>query len=220
MFLFNNSSKISYAGKVLLDDGNLGFLVTPRGIPKLSKTKGIFGVDNDCFNIKSYSEEKFLKLLEAVSKFENVKERCKFVNAPDVLNDFEETLKLYYNWYSIIKIKYNLPISIVLQDGANIDNIPWDYIDAIFVGGSTEFKLSENVRTIIKEAQLQKKWVHVGRVNTKRRLAYCKLLEVDSVDGSSFARFENATLPVFELINKCSDREMLKIYAEKIYKFK
>lgn len=40
------------------------------------------------------------------------------------------------------------------------------------------------------------KWVHVGRVNTLRRFAWCEALGVDSIDGSGFARFTRTRLPM------------------------
>jgi hypothetical protein len=38
--------------------------------------------------------------------------------------------------------------------------------------------------------------VHVGRVNTLRRITWFKALGVDSIDGSGFARFTCARLPM------------------------
>jgi hypothetical protein len=49
---------------------------------------------------------------------------------------------------------------------------------------------------LIREAKWRGKWVHVGRVNTLRRIAWCKALGVDSIDGSGFARFTRARLPM------------------------
>ena len=58
----------------------------------------------------------------------------------------------------------------------------------IFVGGDTEWK----ERTIGAWAALGRKvgcWVHVGRVNTCRRIAICTAEDVTSFDGSSASRF-------------------------------
>jgi len=72
--------------------------------------------------------------------------------------------------------------------------VPWGRFQALFVGGSTRWKLGPHAATLIREAKWCAKWVHVGRVNTLRRIAWCKALGVDSIDGSGFARFTRARL--------------------------
>jgi EAL domain-containing protein (putative c-di-GMP-specific phosphodiesterase class I) len=64
--------------------------------------------------------------------------------------------------------------------------LPPDY-DWLFIGGSTEFKLGSTARECIKAAKSAGKKVHVGRVNTARRLNYCKMVGADTVDGTCIA---------------------------------
>ncbi len=59
--------------------------------------------------------------------------------------------------------------------------LPELWIDAVGV------KLSEAARLCVEEARLAGKWVHVGRVNSWRRLALVASWNVDSVDGSYLA---------------------------------
>ncbi len=58
----------------------------------------------------------------------------------------------------------------------------------LFVGGSTEFKLS----TMGMWAKLAREfgaWCHVGRVNSARRIQRCASCGVDSFDGTSASKF-------------------------------
>lgn len=58
----------------------------------------------------------------------------------------------------------------------------------IFVGGSTDWKL----RTLNAWAALGRKagcWVHVGRVNSQRRIFACSVAGATSFDGTSASRF-------------------------------
>jgi EAL domain-containing protein (putative c-di-GMP-specific phosphodiesterase class I) len=50
--------------------------------------------------------------------------------------------------------------------------------------------------SLVREAKERGMWVHVGRVNTLQRICWCMALGVDSIDGSGFARFTRARLPV------------------------
>jgi hypothetical protein len=58
----------------------------------------------------------------------------------------------------------------------------------IFVGGSTSWKIN----TMALWGALGRSvgcWVHVGRVNTARRMQMCAMAGVDSVDGTSASRY-------------------------------
>ena len=82
-----------------------------------------------------------------------------------------------------------LCLALVAQDGLENFTIPWDDIGAIFIGGSTKWKLSIHVRHIIKAAQALGMWVHIGRVNDPSRFRYFKELGADSVDGSGISQY-------------------------------
>jgi hypothetical protein len=66
----------------------------------------------------------------------------------------------------------------------------------IFVGGSTAWKL----RTLPLWGTLAAEmgcWLHVGRINTARRITLCSLVGATSFDGTSVSRFAS-TLPLLE----------------------
>jgi len=87
----------------------------------------------------------------------------------------------------------------VLQNGIRgRRDVPWDRISAVFIGGDDEFKEDAVVTLkLIPEARRRGKWVHMGRVNGRRRLRLALLADVDSVDGSSLARFSRTWIPKF-----------------------
>ncbi len=159
-----------------------GFLLTvgsSRAIP--ADYSGDIGVDNGCFS--GFREKEFRKLLGLARRHERL---IRFVAAPDVVADGAATLALFDQWRQIIREQHQLPVALVLQDGMTGRDIPWPLLDAVFVGGSTEWKLSRVAEELIREAQRRGKWVHVGRVNTRCRITRFRELSVDSIDGTGF----------------------------------
>lgn len=117
------------------------------------------------------------------------RDRCLFVAVPDVLGCWRSTL-LRWNFYAPWLEATGLPLAYVLQDGQPYDTLPeaaW-----YFLGGSTEFKLSEHAANLLLYVQLLGARVHVGRVNSAKRIRRFGALGVDSVDGtcSRFAGLE------------------------------
>jgi len=56
--------------------------------------------------------------------------------------------------------------------------------DALFVGGTTQYKLGPETAECIRWAKRLGLWVHVGRVNSLTRFKYFQLLGADSCDGT------------------------------------
>lgn len=147
----------------------------------------IWAADNDCFQgLHAVRWMRFLaKIVESGS-------RPRFVACPDVVADAYETWRLYSLWAPVLR-SLGLPVALVLQDGLekfkNAARLPstWDEIDAVFVGGSTKWKEGEHVVALIQEAKTRGKWVHVGRVNSLRRIQRFAELGADSFDGSGFS---------------------------------
>ena len=116
------------------------------------------------------------------------KSDCLFVAAPDCVGNAKRTMELFEQWKPRLA---GWPVAYVLQDGQDQVPVPWDEISAIFVGGSTEFKMGLQVMLLIREAQARGKWVHVGRVNTPPRVKWFLDLEVDSIDGTGGSRYSH-----------------------------
>jgi hypothetical protein len=111
---------------------------------------------------------------------------CLFATAPDVVADAVATLARSRPYLAQIR-EMGFPVAFVAQDGINDIQVPWDEIDALFIGGTTWFKYSGACREVVKAAKQQGKWTHVGRVNSYGRLCYCFGMGVDSVDGNDLA---------------------------------
>ena len=72
--------------------------------------------------------------------------------------------------------------------------MPWPYFDALFIGGSTEFKMGDVAQGLVRYARARSKWVHMGRVNSFRRVRYAKAIGCNSVDGTKFSWFRDTYL--------------------------
>lgn len=162
----------------------LGYMVTPRkrGRPSfISKGDLLWCADNDVFNGK-FDASVFVPWLMTLTGFSG---RCAFVAAPDVVANARETLKRFSWWGKSIR-GLGFPVALVLQDGMVNSGIPWSDLDAVFVGGSTEWKMSQDAIRLLIEARARGKWCHVGRVNSHKRMFHFWDF-ADSFDGTGFA---------------------------------
>jgi hypothetical protein len=100
---------------------------------------------------------------------------------------------LFEEWYDDLNAVLQ-PLALVAQDGLTTDRVPWRQIDALFIGGTTEFKMGDTARELVAEAQRHGKWVHMGRVNGHRRIRYAKAIGCDSFDGTSLSWFRDRWL--------------------------
>lgn len=123
---------------------------------------------------------------------------CLFIVAPDklavladgtVIGDAQGTLDQFPEWAAEIKAA-GFPVAFVAQDGLEnlLDLVPWDLVDVLFLGGSTEWKLGEGARICTAAAKARGKRVHMGRVNSYKRLALAQSWGVDTADGT-FLKF-------------------------------
>lgn len=144
-----------------------------------------WAADNECYTLgDSFDPDRYIRSLKRTAK--RWANSCLFATAPDVVGDAMSTLGKFPEWRDTIH-DIGLPVALVAQDGLENLPVPWAEFEAIFIGGTTDWKLSQDVRDLIADAKLHDKWVHVGRVNSQKRLAYCIKLGVDSVDGTEWA---------------------------------
>jgi hypothetical protein len=163
---------------------NLGRLVQPRHYSSIERTAhaGVpWAADNDGFN--GVNESAFRAMLERLRGLPG----CLFVAAPDVYCDAPATLANFARWRRELD---GFPVALVAQNGMRPADVPWSEIDALFIGGDDAFKLGPAGERLARVARERGKWLHVGRVNTMRRLRYCATLRADSVDGSKWARWK------------------------------
>lgn len=172
---------------------NLGRLIQPRHTSSIAKTAaaGIpWAADNDCF--QGLDEHKYRLMLDNIAGLPG----CLFVTVPDVVGDAAATFDLFDAWIGELEAR-DLPAALVAQDGLEnmLERVEWDRIVAVFIGGSTEWKEGEHAAEIAREAAARGKWVHWGRVNTRRRFDLIVATgAASSFDGSKFARFRKTYL--------------------------
>src|SRR6516225_10366818 len=76
----------------------------------------------------------------------------------------------------------------VAQNGQERLPVPWDEFSVLFIGGDDEWKLGEPERDLAAEARLRGKRIHMGRVNSLKRMRYARAIGCDSADGT-FIRY-------------------------------
>lgn len=159
-----------------------GFISTPD-IGNRIAPGVVWAADNGRFNSpEHYSDERYLRWLSRQPK-----DQALFATAPDVVADHAATVEMSRPMLPRIR-DAGYPAAFCAQDGATVDAIPWEEFDALFIGGSTDWKLSQAAAELIAEGKRRGKWCHVGRVNSYRRLRLAAVLGADSVDGT-FLRF-------------------------------
>jgi hypothetical protein len=165
---------------------HLGHLMTPNvgnRVETMLKSGLPWAADNGAFS--GFDAERFTAFLGRIG----FKPRCLFVAVPDVVFDFQNTLRMFAEWAPIVRSITGQPVAFVGQDGAESAVLPWAGMDVWFVGGSTEWKLSQASIDLMREAKERDKWVHVGRVNSLSRLTWAYDHGADSVDGSSMSKY-------------------------------
>lgn len=167
---------IYMAPRIAPDD--YGYIATPHGQVGVHHLTRIWCGDNQVFT-KKFNPTKFFAWLRYALPY---RQWCKFICCPDVVGDSAATLRQYPHFAGAIHA-LGYPVAIAAQDGMLPSDIPCD-AQALFVGGSTTWKLGDASIAIIREAQRRGMWVHVGRVNTPGRWGNCEGLRVDSVDGT------------------------------------
>jgi hypothetical protein len=121
--------------------------------------------------------------------------RCLFATAPDVLGDAAATIERSAPFVYRIRASFGLPVALVAQDGLEHLDVPWTWFDVLFLGGSTSWKLGPAARGLAAEAKARGKRVHMGRVNSLKRLRYADAIGCDSADGTHVAHGPDVNLP-------------------------
>jgi hypothetical protein len=162
----------------------LGILLAPANgntVASVVKTGLPWAIDNGAYT--GFEEALFLRLLDRAQGQPN----CLFVVAPDVVANAKATLAQWPWWAALIRSR-GLPVAFVGQDGQEDYPLP-DDMGAYFVGGSTRWKLSQASADLCREAKRRSLYLHVGRVNSLRRLRTAYNFGADSIDGSGYSKF-------------------------------
>jgi len=166
-------------------DPRVGYLLTPRNPNSLASilATGLpWAADNGCY--AGFDPAGFGDYLGRIAH----QPRCLFVCVPDCVGNALGTLWQFWFWRSRVAAA-GQPLAFVGQDGAEDLHVPWGQFAVWFIGGSTAWKLSGASADLAREAKARGKYIHMGRVNSLRRLQAAYDMGCDSVDGSSYSRW-------------------------------
>lgn len=170
-------------------NGDLGQMCTPAE-RRMPLDDVDWAADNGCFSAKGYpGEPKWLAWLKKLLPWQD---RCLFAVAPDLFNpDLGNdmglaSLERSRPWLPVIR-ELGYPVALVAQNGLLSDDVPWDEIDVIFLGGTTEWKISADANRLTLAAKAHGKRVHMGRVNSARRWRLAEVFGCDTADGTFIA---------------------------------
>lgn len=173
---------IYLSGKKVECTSNIGVMLSFNAGKQSIHGHDIFAADNGCFvQGDKYTDEGFLIWLAKLNR-----KNCLFAVAPDVVGNADETKHRAYPMLPKIR-DLGFKAAFVCQDGELSSTLDWSRFDAIFIGGSTEWKLSQAAADLVAEGKKRKKWVHMGRVNSFQRMRLAKAIGCDSVDGTMLA---------------------------------
>jgi hypothetical protein len=178
-----------------MESGIIGMIDQPNqnkvtGVEAGHAVGTLWCADNGCFSDKWDKAKWWRFLVDNAHRADT----CLFAVAPDVVGDAWRT--------GIRALPYIEPmralgyrVAWVAQDGQQNHPLPWLGIDALFIGGTTDWKLGPHARALVAEAKRRGKWVHMGRVNSQRRFEYARAIGCDSADGTYLTFGPDTNLP-------------------------
>lgn len=153
--------KFLYSSSGELHPGFIGAFTSPSyGVSRSIKSGCLWAGDNGAF--KGFDKDKFFSWLK---RLEVYRDKCLFISVPDFVGNSDKTKEMFYEYENQLQ---GWPLAFVCQDGVLVSDIPKN-ISAIFIGGSTKWKLSKEVYPLIKWGLDNNKHIHIGRVNYFKR---------------------------------------------------
>ncbi len=123
--------------------GELGQMCTPA--ERRTPLDGVtWAADNGCYGKGYPGDAGYLAWLDAQRPHAG---RCLFATAPDVVGDAAATLIRSAPFFAPIRA-LGYPAALVAQNGLTPDMVPWDDIDALFLGGLRECVPCDYIRPL------------------------------------------------------------------------
>lgn len=170
--------------------GHLGQICTPAAgnvvLPGVA-----WCADNGVFGNTYPGDDAYLDWLGARAW---AADRCAFAVAADVVCDAAATLRRSAPLLPLIR-RAGYPAALAAQNGLERLVVPWADFDVLFLGGDTDWKLSPHARRLAADARAHGKRVHMGRVNSRRRLQAAAHMGCHTVDGTYLAYGPDRNLP-------------------------
>lgn len=162
-------------------------LVTPASL----STEGFpYALDNGAWSAfqtgAPFDRRAFCKAVDTLG------DGADWIVLPDIVAGGLESLQLSLEWLDRFAGWSGL-LLLAVQDGMSPEHV-MPFLSkrvGLFVGGSTEWKLA-SLPGWGRLAHQLGLYIHVGRVNTARRIRYCSGFGVSSFDGTSASRFANS----------------------------
>jgi hypothetical protein len=171
--------------------GLLGMIATPAA-GNTVPARVDWCADNSCFTPGRYpGDSAYLRWLTQRGEHAG---RCAFATAPDVPFNASATLVRTMPMLEQIRAA-GYPAALVAQDGQDHLPMPWGSFDALFLGGTTQWKLGSTAAHLAQQARQRGLWVHMGRVNSLTRLRYAASIGCHSADGTCLAFGPDHNLP-------------------------
>ena len=156
---------------------DLGLMIQPEMWNKVDTSATVWAADTGSYkHPERFDEKMYLTWLANRDP-----QTCLFATAPDVPYDMNATLAKSLPLLPKIRA-LGYKAGLVAQDG--VGELPWSEFDALFMGGTTKYKLSEDAYELVAEARRRGKWTHMGRVNSWSRLKAAAISGYQSADGT------------------------------------
>ena len=178
--------------RAAMSAGLLGCMTTPAQGNRIPDG-ALYAADNGKFGTGWPGADRWFDWLETtVTRYGA--DRCLWAVAPDVPFDAAGTLAESLPWLARIR-ELGIPAAFAAQDGCDLLGLPWDEFDVLFLAGSTEWKIGPVAERLAREAKARGKTVHMGRVNSARRLGIAEWFGCDTADGTYLTFGPDTNLP-------------------------
>ncbi|MBO2464494.1 hypothetical protein [Actinomadura violacea] len=153
----------------------------------------LFAADNAVYGGSYPGDQAYRRWLGSLAPHAD---RALWVTAPDVVGDHLATLARSRPWLEEIRAM-GFPAALCAQNGMEWDHSSdlWEMFDVLFLAGTTQWKMSTAAAELVRVALDHGKPVHVGRVNSRRRLRYSQYLGASSADGTYLTYGPDLLLP-------------------------
>lgn len=176
----------------VLDDAGWHVLLSPAG--SLNPKGRPYALDNGAWTAHQqgteFDTDAFMRAVDKVG------ERAEWIVLPDIVMGGQRSLDLSLSWLDKLA---GLParLLIAVQNGMTPDDVRHHLnpMVGIFVGGDSAWK-EETTPMWGSLARRRNCYLHVGRVNSQRRIAICAAAGADSFDGTSVTRYAVTMRPL------------------------
>lgn len=145
--------------------------------------------DNGCFN--GLDSEAFVVMLNT---YREAEVKLDWVTVPDRVEDGDETFRLWGRWQTVVRA-FGFRPAMVLQDGMTRFDVHQFDPPVLFIGGSDDFKLGPLAANLTSDWLEKGRPVHMGRVNTKKRIEYAVRIGCTSCDGTGYSKWPDTNIP-------------------------